>query len=86
MAGGGWLGSGRWGRGRGFGGRGLETFFEFVDASEQFGELLQGQELAFHLAIRLGGGTEPLLAFGDVMHDAGLGGDGGAAADAEVAG
>ncbi len=63
----------------------LEEFFQFCDSAAKLGELLDGEDLAFGPAVGLGGVAEPFFAIGDIVHDAGLGGDGDAVADFQVA-
>ena len=48
---------------------------EFGDASQQFGQLLQGDHLAFGLPVGLGRVAKPFLPIFDVVHDARLRGD-----------
>ena len=45
----------------------------------------QSDDLSFRLTIRLGRVTEPFFAIRDIMHNAGLRGDGHAIADLQVA-
>ena len=56
------------------------------DAAEQLRQLLQGDHLPFSDPVWLRGRPEPGLAVRDIVHDAGLGADGDAVADLEVAG
>src|SRR5262245_27201345 len=58
--------------------------FEGGDAAEQFGQVLEGDQLAFGLAVGLRGRAEPFLVVGNVGHNAALGSDGDAITDFEV--
>src|SRR5581483_2339920 len=69
------LGSGGLLVGVGSGG-GTKLFLQVTDAADEFGQLLDGEDLAFELAVGYGGCAEHFRAVLDVMHDAGLRGDG----------
>ena len=63
-----------------------ELFLQLRHATEQFRQLLGGEDLAFHLPVWLGGIAKPFFAVWNVVHHAGLGGDGDLVADLQVAG
>jgi hypothetical protein len=64
----------------------FELTFEFGDAAEELGELVEGEDFAFGFTVGLGGVAEPFLAIGDVVHDTGLAADRGAMTDFDMTG
>lgn len=57
-----------------------------MNPAKQLGQLLQRDHLTFCLPIGLCWSPEPLLAIGNIVHNAGLRADVGAIANFEVAG
>ena len=63
-----------------------QFLLQFGHTPDQFGQLLNGQNLALGLPVRLSGVTEPFLPVRDVVHHAGLRGDGRLVADLQMTG
>src|SRR5208337_4018037 len=62
-----------------------QLLFQFGDALEQFRQILDGNQLALGLLVRLRGRAEPFFAVRNVVHHAGLRGDGDLIADFQMA-
>src|SRR5882724_11142590 len=63
-----------------------QLLLQFRYPPDEIGQLLKGDDLAFGLAVRLSGITEPLLPLRNVVHHARLRGDGGSVADFQMTG